>query len=267
MLDEAALDNNETLVTHFIMRAPPPSMPSETATRGTLLGVRLKPVKLDYDGVLQKLEEAGDGWQLRDEHTNPKRQSKTKALLEGKRTSIWEFALGDSPDPIGFCIAVKRGFGSDLQRITDNFNAATEDQANWLNPEKSTEIYKVALYRDYIGDKLGYNFLPAVQGVLLTGQAAVPEQGIEELKPSDYIYLNTRKTNLIDSRGFYQNLGYKKVGSESWPLSTSEIFSREQGGIEPSSNLSVIKPNSGPFVPLDARAKKPALIGPVAKRA
>ena len=226
MSESIELRPNETLMTHFIMRAPPPSMPSEVAARGLSEGLTLRALKPDYDQILEELEKIGDGWHLRDEHTDESRRDKTRKLLESSRASTWHF-MRDG-EPIGFCVAVKKGFCKNLPRIVENFNRATENPDYRLNPNRGTEIYKVGLYEEFIGKAYGHNFLPGVQVALLNGQLGVESEGIEEIKPSDFIYLNTRLTNRVDSRQFYQKLGYAWAGEERWLISTSEVRGLQQ---------------------------------------
>lgn len=223
MTQETALRENETLLTHYIMKAPPPSVPFEVAARFAHEGLRLKALKLDYNLILDELEKVGDGWHMRDEHTDPDQRPKTKKLLEGSRTSIWHLTRGDNHEPIGFCCAVKKGFNSELSRISTRYNAATGNPDHRVNPRNGVEVYKVGLYRDFVGAGYGHNFLPAVQAALLVGQEAVKSEGIAAIKPSEFIYLNTRLTNLVDSRNFYETLGYKYAGEDRWPVSVTEM--------------------------------------------
>lgn len=206
------LSNNETLMTHFIMKAPPPSVPYDVAARGMSEGLSIRALKPDYDLILSELERIGDGWHLRDEHTSASRKEKTKKILEGSNTSIWHFMRGN--EAIGFCVAVKKGFGSEHVRVSERFG---------LEAKKGAEIYKVGLYRPFIGSGYGHNFLPAVQAALLSGQEGVEQEGIKPITPNEFIYLNTRKTNLVDSTTFYKTLGYQWAGEERWPISTTEI--------------------------------------------
>lgn len=245
-LTREPLQANETLMTHFIMKAPPPSVPSEINARGMSEGLRIQALKPDYELMLRELEKIGDGWHLRDEHTDPVKRLKSQKILEGNKTSIWHFMRGDTP--IGFCCAVKKGFGGDLERIAGRFNSATTHDDDRVNPAKGVEIYKVGLYRDFVGKAYGFNFLPAVQHALLVGQQAVECADILEIKPSEFIYLNTRLTNAVDSREFYSRLGYSYAGQDSWPISTSEIRALQTAVAQlPSRGNGVVRPR--PLIP------------------
>lgn len=239
------LKPDETLMTHFIMKAPPPEVPSEVHARAMSEGLWIAPVKLSYDEFTKELEKIGDSWHLRDEHTNSNKTPKTQKIIEGKHTSIWQFMRGQ--EPIGFCCAVQKGFGGEFERISERFG---------LEARKGSEIYKVGLYPDFVGQGYGHVYLPAVQIALLHGQNAVESEGIPKVPPSDFIYLNTRLSNRVDSRSFYQRLGYSNAGDERWPMSP---FERPATPIVESNPDRIKRPN---------RALNPAAnyTGPFSKR-
>jgi len=188
----------DVVMSHFRLKAPPPEVPADIHARAMSEGLRIKPVKLSYEEILEKLKNIGDDWHLRPEHLNGKR-TRTKQKLEGARTHTWAFLRGDKE--IGICIAVKKGFDSSL---ADKFGVAA----------KGTEIYKIGLYPDYQHKGYGDVFLPAIQVALMHGQGEVASAGVERLSPSEMIYLNTRDTNSTDSRNFYSNNGWSLIGQE-----------------------------------------------------
>jgi len=189
-----------TLVSHFVMIAPPPEVPSEVHARAMSERLSLMPVKLNHEEIRSQLQLIGDDWHMRPEHTDSKRIKATKKTLESARTHTWFFMRGDQQ--IGFCCTVKGGFDRSL---VEKFGIASDD---------TTEIYKVGLHREYTSKGLGKVFLPAIQTALFDGQIEIPDEGIKAVKPSEAIYLNTRDSNTVDSRGFYSRLGYKAVGQE-----------------------------------------------------
>lgn len=200
------------LMTHFLMEAPPPSIPPETMAQGLSEGLGVRAVKPTHEQIKRELERIGDGWHLRDEHVNPDRVEKTRALLEGTKTSAWQFTQNGKP--IGFCVAVKGGFCGEHTRISERFN---------LHSRRGAEIYKVGLYPEYTGRGYGHIFLPTVQIALLNGQEGVKDQDIRSITPNEFIYLNTRETNRINSVPFYKSLGYDWAGEERFPLTTHDI--------------------------------------------
>lgn len=188
------------LMTHFVLDAPPPKTAAQDHTRAMIENLSLRPVKLSYEEMLNRLERIGDGWHLRSEHAEgSKKRASTKAKLEGKRTHMWLFMRGD--EEMGFCIAVKNGFDSSL---AEKFGIAA----------KGTEIWKIGLYPEFSHKGYGHAFLPAVQTALMDGQHAVTSKNIPELKGSDRIYLNTRDSNNTDSRTFYAKHGWQMYGQE-----------------------------------------------------
>ncbi len=199
--------SNEFLMTHFIMEAPPPAVPHDSLARAGSENLWIKPVKATYDVILDNLEKIGDGWNLRSEHQDKNKRERTKSKLEGKRTHCWYFMRGE--EAVGFCIAIKAGFDSSL---SDKFGLSA----------RNSEIYKVGLFPEHQHNGLGHVFLPMVQGALLNGQAAVPSRSVQEIKPSDKLYLNTRTTNSTDSRDFYKKLGWTLRGEDRWVNPISE---------------------------------------------
>lgn len=228
------------LMSHFILRAPPPLMRTEVYARGQAENCWIKPVKLSYDEILEQLEKIGDDWHLRPEHQGNKRK-KTKDKLESNKTHTWLFMRGDTP--IGFCIAVKNGFDSSL---ADKFGIAA----------KGSEIYKIGLFPDYQHKGYGHVFLPTIQVALLNGQGAVPSKGILPISPNDRVYLNTRDTNRTDSRAFYRANGWDMVGEETWIPQDTDISGELTHTLVPISSL------GPPIVEQDNSARKPRPLMP-----
>ena len=216
MSENKDLNSNTTLMSHFILRAPPPSVSIDVADKISEHNLYLRPFKPSYEQVLEELEKIGDDWHLRFEHINPKAQARSREKLEGKKASSWHFMKGDLV--MGFCIAVREGFNGKMETVAP---------MNQLDHEDGTEIYKVGLYPEYTGknskEGYGHAFLPLVQKALLDGQQ-VKDNELLTIEHSDFIYLNTRPdTNTVDSRNFYKILGYEDAGEESWKIPTEEF--------------------------------------------
>lgn len=206
------------IMTHFVMRAPPPDVPGEVHARSQFERLSIRPVSLSYEEMLERLKRIENGkqknvpgWHERPEHLGSKRPKTQKILEDRSRTHTWVFMRGE--EEIGFCIAVKRGFDKTL---SEKFGVSSGN---------GTEIYKIGLYPEFTNQGYGQVFLPSVQLALFNGQTASEELGTKKLTPSELIYLNTRDTNVVDSRRFYENQGYRRVGEETWvdPHSDEEL--------------------------------------------
>jgi len=213
LMNDGVVTDEFALVSHLILQTPAPKMSAKVAARAVAENLSARQEPLDYKSMLRDLEEAGDGWHLRDEHVNPERIPETKALLENpNRTRYWSTMKGELKT--GFTIAVKGGFNGDMARISSDAG---------LNPKDGVEIYKVALKRDFIGDKLGHIYVPSIGQFLLEGQEGDKDKGILDLEGSDFIYLNTRpEVNLVDPRKFYQSIGYELVQEDRKNISFAE---------------------------------------------
>lgn len=229
------------LMTHFIMKAPPPHVTSAILERAMTEKLNVIPFKPDYEEFLKRCEKVGDGWHLRSEHLDINKVNRTRARLQSAKSAMWLFMKDD--EEIGFCVAVKDGFNG----ISEKFNIAGQN---------GTEIYKVGLYPEHTHKGYGQLFLPTIMSKLLKGQRADNQRGIKAVKPSDIIYLNTRDSNNVDSRDFYRRLGMQLVGNEQWIEPGSEATELDYELVR----TSRVNGNSKP--PIDVRG-----VGPIPARA
>ena len=199
-------------------------MDVESAERVAEFALKVVPRSFSYEEMLDMFEKVGDGWHDRDEHKNGRRAA-SKKLLESKKTFSWELMSGD--EPIGFCVAVQKGFGPDLESMVHNFTEAAN-----LKPGEGVEIYKIALYREHTGKKLGRSLFPMLQDRIFKGQDDLKDvkngADIPKLKPAKFIFLSTTigpkfpdgtyEGNLVDSREHYKRLGYSRVGENRFTI-------------------------------------------------
>jgi len=192
------------LVSHFEIAHNPPAPTAKLMDRLLDEGIRLEQVKPTYKKFLEYAKKVGDGWEGRPEHKGEQRD-KSKAIIEGDNSVMYVLKKGKKT--IGFCVAVKGGFGG----LSDQYN---------LKARNGAEIYKIGLFKDkdedYTHKGYGKMFVSTIIRRLLNGIAANDDIGTPEISSSDVVNLNTRDSNRVNSKTFYQrDMGMELVG-EAW---------------------------------------------------
>jgi len=151
----------------------------------------IKPVQTNYDmfALLTHIVGGPYDWHKRREYHEDAEYQSIKSTIEDKSSRLWLFM--HEHEIIGYCQTANVESGASLSSV---FDRAVEDVS-------VAEIFKVGLFPEYTGKKLGHMFVPAVLRELLNKH--------------DAVYLNTRDTNHEQVVTFYQELGLSVLKTET----------------------------------------------------
>ena len=144
-------------------------------------------VSNDYDRFMDLLKRVGSSsyWDKRKTYHEAHSIEVLKHVLSLPSSLLWIFKK-DGMD-IGFCQV------ANVERLANLFNVTSG----------ISEIYKVGLFPEYVGQGLGQGYLTSV----LT----------EIFKNAHTVYLNTRDTNVVNSVPFYEKFGFRVFKTEVLP--------------------------------------------------
>lgn len=151
----------------------------------------IKPVQTNYDmfALLTRIVGGPYDWHKRREYHDDTEYQAIKSVIEDEKSRLWLFMHEN--EIIGYCQAANVESGSSLSSV---FSGASENIS-------VAEIFKIGMFPEYTGKKLGQMFVPAVLRELLTEH--------------DAVYLNTRDTNHNQVVTFYQGLGLSILKTET----------------------------------------------------
>lgn len=150
------------------------------------------PMDRDFFFTLIELIGGEDGWSLRKEFNNSRELNFIIKQLESEGASLSIFRKDDKPIGAGICANIE-------QSLSKNFDFLAH-----ANDQNLQEIYKVGLFPRFTRKGYGKFLIPALVEKLFNDG-------------NEYVYLNTRDTNHVNSVPFYQRIGMQAIGSEELP--------------------------------------------------
>ena len=151
-------------------------------------GLAVVPVKPVFSEFMRHIEQIGDDWHLREEFHQPEQKAAISQAIENGQA--WLFKRHGVV--IGCCYSISKS-----HELTHCFrNAVTGGEV--------VEIFKIGLYEGLTGHGWGPGLISKVLDEIFT-------QG------ADWVYLNTRDSNHVNSVPFYEALGFEAYHSEVLP--------------------------------------------------